>query len=81
MKFRIKQISRTDPRYPTFFQIQVKCWYGWKDVDQVEIDAKEIKWDTYESAEQYMINTYMKYDGQYEKNGNVYTYTKFTYGY
>jgi hypothetical protein len=86
MKFRIVQLihgtanlKNEDCNSTIEWIIEKKNFWGWREVFQKELYSERISHENYLDAEAYMVSNYMRGDGLLRKNGNVYTYTRYSY--
>lgn len=85
MKFRIVQLihgtanlKNKDCDSIIEWVVEKKTLFGWREIFHKELTTERISHKNYTDAEAYMVANYMRGDGLLKKNGNVYTYTRYS---
>lgn len=79
-KYRITSELNCKLLSPTFF-IQRKRFFVWKNIQIKENGhSKDVTFENYEEAENYMRHHYFQFDGNvFKPRANEYHYTQFSY--
>jgi hypothetical protein len=76
----VETIFRSEKQqFKSIFKIHFKTFWGWKILTRKEINEKELIFDSYKAAEDYLKDQ-TDYSGRLIKDGNTYKFDEYYIG-